>query len=261
MRARSKRDFIAAALISAMLIPISACAKKEAVPAGRKAEKNISGEKPMEIKQEVYSFRVEGFTEDKTAHWGLEGASATVVLDKININGLKAVYYAEDMTFTISADKAVYDKKTQDIELKENIVGRTSDGGELITTYAKWNARSEEIATDSPVLVKRENISCEGRGMVTRPRLNKVQFREEILVTIAPDKKILCDGPFELDRAQNIAIFNKNVRVIEKDSETLADKMTVYLNPDTNEIERIITEGNVEVIHRGDVEKIGGISF
>jgi lipopolysaccharide export system protein LptA len=97
--------------------------------------------------------------------------------------------------------------------------------------------------------------------MTTKPRLKRVQFREEITVIILPDKKITCDGPFELDHEKSIAIFNKNVRIIDADSETLTDKLTVYLDPETNEVERVITEGNVEVVHTGDVRDIGRMSF
>jgi len=215
---------------------------------------------PM-VRQEVYAFRVEGFGEDRKVQWGLEGESARVVGDKINIINLRGVYYGDDMTFTIFADNAVYDKKNQDIELKTNIVGKTSDGGEFITDYAKWNARSEVITTDSRVTVRRQNITCTGRGLITKPRLKWVSFREEVEVDIAPDKKITCSGPFELNQEKNIAIFNDNVKILDGDNETFTDKLTVYLNPETNEIERVVTEGNVKVVHRGNIEDMGKVSF
>lgn len=260
--AKKRLILFTAALI--IIAGMSGCSEKEAVStAGKtsgKEEKSVSQD-TLELKQEVYSFRVEGFNKDRKSQWGLEGASANVLEDKINIKGLKAVYLGEDATFTVFADKAVYDKATRDIELKENILGKSSNGGELITAYAKWNAATEEITTPARVLVKRENIKCKGKGMVTWPHLEKVRFREEVTVTIAPDKKITCDGPFELDHRENTAIFNKNVRITEIDSETLTDKLTVYLNPDTNEIERVVTEGNVEIVHKGDKKDIGKMSF
>ena len=241
-------------------IQIVGCAKKEKDAETDIAKKNTIDEL-MGIKQEVRSFRVEGFGKDRKLQWGLEGESANVVLDKININVLKAVYHGEEGTFTIFADKAVYDKKTQDIELDENIKGITSDGGELFTAHARWDAEKEEITTDSYVTVKRQNIACSGKGIVTKPRLKKMQFLKEVEVTIMPDKKITCDGPFELDHNESVGIFNKNVKITDKNSETSTDKLTIYLNPDTNAIERIVTEGNVEVVHKGDVEDIGKISF
>ncbi|OGW75088.1 MAG: LPS export ABC transporter periplasmic protein LptC, partial [Omnitrophica bacterium RBG_13_46_9] len=211
--------------------------------------------------QEVYSFKVQGFNNEKKVCWGLEGKSASVVMDEINITDLKAVYYGDDMTLTIFADRAVYDKATQDIELKDNIVGRTSDGSQLVTDYAKWNARTEEITTDSLVLIKRENITCRGKGLVTKPRLKWVTFRNDVEVDIVPDKKIVCSGPFELDHIKNIAIFNNDVKITDKDSETFTDRLTVYLDPETNKIARLVTEGNVRVVHRGKIEDMGKISF
>lgn len=250
--------FLLAILVAAQA---AGCAKKESASKVSRNRQNISPEVPMEVNQEVYSFRLEGFNKNNEVQWGLEGGSASVVREKVNIKDLKAVYHGEDMTFTISADRAVYDKETQDIELEANVIGKTSDGGELTTTSAKWNAKAEEIVTDAYVTVKRENISCRGKGMTTRPHLKRVQFREEVVVVISPGRKITCDGPFEIDHNENKAIFNNNVKVIDKDSDTFTDKLTVYLDPKTNQIERIVTEGNVKVVHTGDVEDIGKATF
>jgi len=224
-------------------------------------EEKVSPKGAPNIKQEVYTFKVEGFDEKRKLQWKLEGKSANVVLDKINIMDLKGIYYGSDETFTVFADNAIYNKNTQDIELRDNVVGKSSDDGELVTDYAKWNAKKEVITTDSYVIIKRKNIVCMGRGLVTKPRLKWALFREDAEVDIAPDKKILCSGPFEIDHEKNMAIFNNNVKIIDAESETFTDKLTVYLDPDTNEVERLVTEGNVRVVHRGNIEDMGKVSF
>ena len=240
---------------------INACSKKETGSKLEKSTGKISEEEKVKVKQEVFSFKVEGFDKDRKVQWALEGESANVAGGKININSLKATYYDVDMTLTILADRAVYNKKTQDIELLKNIVGKTSDGGELITDYAKWNAAAEEITTDSYVVVKRQNVVCRGKGLIAKPRLKWVSFKSEIEVDMIPDKKITCKGPFELNQEESVAIFNDSVEILDKDSKTFTDKLTVYLNPETNEVLRIVTEGNVKVVHRGDIEDIGKISL
>ncbi|MBL7155754.1 MAG: LPS export ABC transporter periplasmic protein LptC [Candidatus Omnitrophica bacterium] len=246
-------------LLSACL---SGCSKKEvASPEAKRPSESIPAEELLQIKQEVYSFRVEGFGKDRKIEWNLEGESANVVLNEIKINNLKAVFYDKGVTFTLLADRAVYNKKNQDIELEDNIIGTTSDGGELVTDYAKWNSETEEITTDSEVLIKRQNITCKGEGAITKPRLKWVTFQREVEVNIAPDKKIVCSGPFEIDLEKNVAIFNNNVKITDKDSDTFTDRLTVFLNPETNEVARIITEGNVRVEHRGRIEDIGKTSF
>jgi len=255
-----RRHSIIIAIAVILSIYISGCSKEEARSKPEEPKKEISLDE-IDIKQKVYSFKVEGFSKDKKIQWGLEGESATIVLNKVNINNLKAVYRGDDITLTLFADKAVYDKDTQDVELKDNIIGETSDGGKFVTDYARYDAKKEEILTDSYVTVSRENIICKGKGLVTKPRLKQVVFQEEIEVDIAPDKKIFCSGPFELDHKKSMAIFNNNVKIIDKDSETFADKLTVYLNPETNQVDRIITEGNVRVVHRGDVTEMGKVSF
>lgn len=233
--------------------------------AGKKRLQNPETQIPQEttsqIKQELYTFKVEGFDENRRVQWKLEGESADVAPDKINIRDLRGMYYGKDATFTVFADSGIYNKENQDIELKDNIVGKTSDGGELVTDYAKWSAKNEEITTDSYVIIKRQNITCMGRGLITKPRLRWVKFRKDVRVDIAPDKTIFCNGPFEVDHEKNLAIFNNHVKIIDTHSETFADKLTVYLNPDTNEIERVITEGNVRVVHTGDVGDMGEMEF
>ena len=214
--------------------------------------------------QEMYSFKMEGFNKDRKVEWGLEGESASIVMDKVNIKNLKAVYYKDDTTFDLLAEKAIYDKKTQEVELMNNIVGKSSDGGELATDYAKWNSELEEITTDSPVVVTRENLTCKGKGLITRPKLNWVSFTRDIEVDFGEDKRITCDGPFEIDHDKNIAIFNKNVKVYDKESVMYADKLTVYMEPETNKVLDVVTEGNVKIVHKGELEDMsnfGKVSF
>lgn len=213
------------------------------------------------LKQEVYSFKVEGFNKDKKMQWNLEGESAHVVKDKINIHNLRAIYYGDDAVFTVLADKAVYDKKTQNVELRSNIIARSSDGGELITDYAVWNPTNEEIKTDAHVVVKRENIICKGTGLITRPKMKWAEFAEEIEVNFNEGRVITCNGPFTINHEEHIAIFNNNVKVRDEKSDMFTDKLTVFLNPDTNEVESIVTEGNVEVVHRGNIEDLDKITF
>ena len=255
---RNKKFLVAVLLMALVGIAFFSRRGKKPVP---RPETQVSQKPEPQIKQEAYVFKIEGFDQNRKVQWKLEGKSANVTLDKIKIRDLKGVYYGSDVTFTVFADSAVYDKKTQDIELKNNIVGKTSDNAELVTDYAKWNAEDEEITTDSYVIIKRQNIVCMGRGLVTRPRLKWAVFQKEVEVDIAPDKKILCNGPFEIDHEKNMAIFNNNVKIIDTESETFADRLTVYLDPDTNKIERVVTEGNVKVVHRGDIGDMEKMEF
>jgi len=97
--------------------------------------------------------------------------------------------------------------------------------------------------------------------MLTKPRLRQVKFYKEVEVDIVPERKVTCDGPFELDYDAHVAIFSNNVRITEGEMETFTDKLTVYLHPETNQIDRVVTEGNVKVVHRGDLEELEKIAF
>jgi len=242
-----------------ILLLISGCSGEKKEEVKTKEDKTVSKEEMLNLKQEVYTFKVKSFNKQNKVDWALEGESATVVDNLIHINKLKGEYYGDDMTFTLQASKAVYDKVTQDIVLTGDIVGTTSDGGKLVTDHATWNASSEEITTDAHVNITRENINCQGEGALTKPKLKWAQLMTEIRVDFGSGRVITCNGPFELDLEKNVAIFNNNVKIIDKESVMLTDKLTAFLNPDTNEIDRVLTEGNVEIEHRGELDDIGKI--
>jgi len=207
------------------------------------------------IGQEMYHFKVEGVTQDGQAEWKLMGTSGDITDEIITIKELKAEYHDKETVFYLRADRAAYNRKTKNIELFENIEGRASDGGELYASYAIWNASTEEITTDSFVTVKKENITCTGRGAMTKPKLKWVRFDSDVLVDFSGDRRIACDGPFIFDQMKSVAIFNTNVKVTDADSDTFTDKLTVYLVPETNRVDHIITEGNVNIVHR-DIDKL-----
>ncbi|MFC1576497.1 LPS export ABC transporter periplasmic protein LptC [Candidatus Omnitrophota bacterium] len=221
----------------------------------------MSIEEALDIKQEVFTFKIEGYDKDKKVKWGLEGESAKVVEDKIDIRNLKAVYKGGDMNVTLLANNAVFDKKSQNIELNENIIGKTSDGMEFVTDHANWDAKKETVTTDSHVIVKRENVICRGKGLLALPMEKWVSFESDVDVDFGGNKRITCDGPFEIDHMENVAIFNNNVKIADKDSDMFTDKLTVYLKPETNEVDRVVTEGNVKVVHKGELDKIGDMDI
>jgi len=249
-----------AVLIVLAVIYINKCFEKQSTT---KTDRSAGGSAKdvSPLKQEVYSFKVEGFNKNKKVQWNLEGESANVIHDKINIHNLRAIYYGDEAVFTVLADSAVYDKKTQNVELKNNIIAKSSDGGELITDYAVWNPTNEEIKTDAYVTVKRENIICKGTGLITRPKMKWAEFKEEVEVDFNKERKITCNGPFTINHEEHIAIFNNNVKVRDKESDMFTDKLTVFLHPETNEVEKIVTEGNVKVVHRGEIEDLGNLNF
>lgn len=253
-----KKKYIYILISLAVIIPVLSAFKQE-----KNTVQNtriIADIKP-ELKQELYTFRVEGFDENRKLKWILIGESADIMGEKIEVNNLKAIYYDKETTFNLLADRAVYNKNTQDIELIENIVGISSDGGRFFTDRAVWYAKDEKIVTDSYVTVRRKNMVCRGRGLVTKPKLKWVSFQKNVEVDIIPDRKIRCDGPFEIDYAKNIAIFYNNVELEDKHNKTYADKLTVFLNPESRKIEKVITEGNVKVVHRGEFEDIDKLDF
>ena len=255
---------------SVFLAPVWGCSSKKDEKTKKSDAKNIiDADTPLgktsqalekSMGQEMYHFKIEGVTEDGAAEWKLVGTSGDIEGEIITINELRAEYYDKEMTFYLKADKAIYNRNTKNIELFDNIKGTVSDGGELYANYAIWNSATEEITTDSFVTVKKENMTCTGRGALTKPKLKWVRFNTDVLVDFSGDRRIACDGPFIFDQKNSVAIFNTNVKVTDADSDTFTDKMTVHLVPETNRVDRIVTEGNVKIVHR-DIDKLSSGSM
>ncbi|MBL7158395.1 MAG: LPS export ABC transporter periplasmic protein LptC [Candidatus Omnitrophica bacterium] len=246
------------------LAPVWGCSKKAEKTDKDAAETIVEVDTPLGktshrmekgIGQEMYHFKVEGVTEDGESEWKLVGTSGDISNEIITIYELRAEHYDKETIFYLKADKAIYNRKTKNIELFDNIKGNSSDGGEIFANYAIWNSATEEITTDSFVTVKKENMTCTGRGALTKPKLKWVRFNTDVLVDFSEDRRIACDGPFVFDQENSVAIFNTNVKVSDADSDTFTDKMTVYLVQDTNRVDRIVTEGNVKIVHR-DIDKL-----
>ena len=63
---------------------ISGCSKKEPTSLAKRSS-DASKNKTVEVKQEAYRFKVEGFNKDRKVQWRLIGESANVLEDKVNI--------------------------------------------------------------------------------------------------------------------------------------------------------------------------------
>ncbi len=224
-------------------------------------------EKPT---HKIYSFTFTKYTSDGERELEIEGESANIFANVVNLTNVIAKAYAEDSPVTITADKGVFNRSTSKVHLKKNVVATTDTGARLLSPSLDIDPPAKTVETVDPVQVKKDNIDIDGVGATGDSRLKQVEFKKNVTVVIQseddadplgiesdkktkdsskPAKKsrtvITCDGPLDIDYENNIAHFYNNVIVVDKRGRLLADKMDVYYNKTRKGVQKIVATGNV----------------
>ncbi|MGB2879453.1 MAG: LPS export ABC transporter periplasmic protein LptC [Candidatus Omnitrophota bacterium] len=215
----------------------------EAVRAGG----NKDTENLKELEQKLTSFSIDGRTSKGVKQWHLEGTSAEMIEEKVHFNDLKAVAYSEEGSVNLTSDTGIYNKNKGEVTLIGSVRVVSGEGAVLTTEKATWSQNTKEICSDALIRIERENMIATGEGGEANSAQKKATLKKDVRVEIKPDTKVRSDGPLVVDHDKNVAVFNDNVMVEDKDGRMFADKLTVHFNPDTHKIAEVVAEGNVKV--------------
>ena len=277
------------ALILIIPLLITGCmqeSRKEEMSSVQPEEIPDSQKEMIEAPEEMLSsFSVSGYAKGGKKQWELEGKSADIATENINLIDVIGRVYGKDTNMTIVADQGSLNRINDNVHLEKNVLVTTDEGATLTADYLDWDAQNEKLTSDAPVQIKRGEMRASGQGIIAQPALNLVELKKDVTVEIflesraesvtdkqnsvslplkeeAPTTVITCDGLLEVDYQSNLAIFQNNVKVEDSRGEIFADKMDVYFATQTESgkelpgmqglgIERIVSTGNVE-IHQGE---------
>jgi len=228
----------------------------------RKHRAEKAAEKPSEKRpQKVFSFAFTKYTPEGQREVEIEGDSADILSNTVQLMNVMAKAYAEEVPVTVTADRGEYDKKKNKIHLEKNVVATTDDGTRLVTEALDMSPSQHVVETDLPTQVKKDNINVEGTGARAETNLKKVKFQKNVTVVIqnTEDKAsgpttITCDGPLVIDYEKNIAHFKDNVVAQDSRGKLTADTMDVYYNRVSRRVAKIVGAGDV-VIENPDGNK------
>jgi len=224
-----------------------------------------------DITQRVQSFSISGKSFDGNNRWEIEGESADIFSEVVNIHAIKATSYGKEISITLTADEGVFYKEGKDVELRKNVIANTNEGTILKTEELRWLAKAEKIVTDDYVYIQRENMDVSGIGAEAVPDMKKVYLRQDIKMTISSVKSadsngasktskaakpatiITCDGPLEVDYQNNISHFDKNVIIQDKKGKIFADEVIAYIDPGQKRIYKAEASGNVRIVHKQNI--------
>ncbi len=207
-----------------------------------------------ETAQRVYSFSFSKYTESGEKELEIEGDSADILSQNVELINVIAKAYAEESPVTITADEGSINRSTSGIMLHKNVVATTETGTRLVTEQLQIDPDDKSMDTDVQAKVKKDNINIEGMGASSDSQLNKVIFKKNVTVVIQdPESQkgiptiITSDGPLELDYKRNIAHFTRNVNAQHPRGILNSDYMDVLYDKDSRKVSKIIARGNVVI--------------
>ncbi len=207
-----------------------------------------------ETAQRVYSFSFSKYTETGQKELEIEGDSADILSQNVELMNVIAKAYAEESPVTITADQGSINRATSDVLLHNNVVATTETGTRLMTEQLEIDANHKSLNSNVQTKVKKDNINIEGTGASSDSQLNKVIFKKKVTVVIQdPESEtsnptiITSDGPLEVDYKRNIAHFTQNVVAQHERGILNSDYMDVIYDKNTRRVSKIIARGNVTI--------------
>jgi LPS export ABC transporter protein LptC len=236
--------------------------------------------------QQINEFSLAGYGEKGKKAWDISGKSADIFTDVVKLNAVEGNLYRDEENIKLNANRGDFNKTDATVRLEQDVVITTGTGAKLTTDSLEWDRKMQLVSTPDTVNINKGNMSVVARGAMGESNLKRVALEKDVRLDINPQDPaqdgegaikekitITCEGPLVIDYGNNIANFNKNVKVERQDSVILCDKMDVYFiaskketkepkeadadkkdKPSAlmgNKIDMIVAQGNVRVI-RGD---------
>jgi LPS export ABC transporter protein LptC len=220
----------------------------------KKVEKVIKNqmddESSLKYKQEVQSFKLEGFSKTGENKWSVQGQFANIVDPDVVLKSVYGTSTSKDNQVTLTADRGIYNKNTRSADLKGHVVAVMSDGGKAFMDEAVWNATNEEITTPSQVRIEHSGVVLVGVGGLVKPQKEWARVDKNIRMVDTKDRVITCDGPLEVDYKNKQAVFNNNVVIIDPEQGKMSsDKVIAYFDTEKKQISRVEWIGNVKAVY------------
>jgi LPS export ABC transporter protein LptC len=143
--------------VTVMLVVRSRSARMESVgPAPSKADLQI---KEVDLEEET-----------KDVRWRLKAEQA-LMYDKAGqtqLRKLMANVHERGRSWTIVGDEGDFDRSTNNVEVRRNVVVTSSDGLRLETAVLRWDAAGKRLWTDASVTLTRGGSTVLGTGLEVR---------------------------------------------------------------------------------------------
>ena len=130
---------------------------------------------------------IDGFTLTQTREgskvWSISADHALVFndADRIEMMDLRVDFFDEDgeVRSTLTANEGVLARRTNDMEVTDNVVVYAADGTILTTDKLTWNERKGKVESDRPVRVTKGDDVMTGVGVEADPDLKNIKVKSD----------------------------------------------------------------------------------
>lgn len=199
------------------------------------------------VEESLKSFTLTGYDEGNNKKWEMEGENAAISTDNIDLTNVKANIYEKSQVIDIKADKGFINKANQKVSLRKNVIVKDSQGGVLYTDILNWDQKKDVIWTDAYLKLVKNGNEVVGTGGEVDTKLTQAVIKKDVKLKAIPQTIITASGPLEVDYSKNIAVFNKDVHVVDRKGELFCDTMVVYFDPQKKSIIKADAKGNVKL--------------
>jgi|ERR671919_39258 LPS export ABC transporter protein LptC len=127
--------------------------------------------------------------EARGVRWRLKAEQALMFdrAGQTQLRKLVANVQQRDRAWTIVGDEGELDRKTNNVEIRHNVVVTSDDGMRLETSVLRWDAQGKRLWTDAPVMLSREGSVVRGTGL-------DVQMADEATTISGPVRAVFATG-------------------------------------------------------------------
>ena len=234
-----------------LAVVLIGCAKE------RKAAENkpAVSDKALEenLTQNVNTFTLSSVGDDGTSNWKLQGDSADIVEDNVNIKNVCIKSQTKDSAVTMTCKKGLI-KKSQDLGIfKEDVLLVYDDGTTVATDAIDWSFKKQIAKASGPVCVKSGGLQTNADGAYLKKGVNEIQLNKNVLMNTDSGTTIKCSGPLMLDYKKNIAVFNKDVQIENQKGKMFSKKMVAFFDPEKKKVTKVEATGDVKLIRGASV--------
>ncbi len=130
---------------------------------------------------------IDGFTLTQTREgskvWSISADHALVFIDadRIEMMDLRVDFFDDDgeVRSTLTANEGVLARRTNDMEVTDNVVIYAADGTILTTDKLTWNERKGKVESDRPVRVTKGDDVMTGVGVEADPDLKNIKVKSD----------------------------------------------------------------------------------
>jgi len=195
----------------------------------------------------------------------------------------KIVLYGSEYNINVAAERGTVrleGRRSIACVLKGDVTVRVSDPGKTVlkADALEWVASERTLRSDSPIEIRRTDLSVKGVGMELRPQegtrqLRFVQLKKNVEARISPRAStsaifssvtgkarpageegdegppmfVSSKGPMTINRDTNIISFEEKVEARRGSFTIRCDKLTMSFDPEARKVKEIFARGKVRV--------------